>query len=88
MEVLAVGQEWQLMRPCTECGRRTGRFCETMLQVGYAHWQGGICLAAERIPSESWAHNQRTPLCGPCETKYGACRFCRRVHGCTPPTRQ
>ena len=26
-----------------------------------------------------------TPLCSRCEDQHGACRFCCRVHSCTPP---
>ena len=73
-------------RPCVDCGRVTGNFCETLLQMGHALWQGGVCLAANRIPSEPWAEDQRTPLCTSCERRHGACRFCRGVYGCTPPS--
>ena len=82
--VLAVGDG--LIRPCVDCGRQTGNFCETLLQAGHAYWQGGVCLAADWMPQEEWADGQRTPLCTSCEERYGACRFCRGVQTCTPPS--
>jgi len=69
-----------LVRPCVDCGLSTSNFC-------VSHWQGSICLASDRVPSEPWANGQLTPLCSHCETKYGACRFCRGVQSCTPPSR-
>ena len=83
LHVLAFGDD--LIRPCVDCGRKTGNFCETMMQKGHAFWQGGVCLAADWVPSEAWAEGQRTPLCTSCEARNGACRFCRRVPACTPP---
>ena len=84
---LAASDKDTLCRPCVDCGRRTGNFCETLRQAGHAYWQGGICLAETWIPTERWAEGQRTPLCTPCEEKLGACRFCRGVQGCTPFTK-
>ena len=75
MEVLAIGGEALLMRPCVDCGRRTGNFCETPAQAGHTGWEGGICLAAKHIPSEEWAPGQRTPLCSACERIHGACHL-------------
>ena len=86
MEVLATGDEALLVRPCVDCGRRTGNFCETPAQAGHTGWEGGICLAAKHIPSEEWAPGQRTPLCSACEHIHGACHVCRRVSMCTPPS--
>ena len=71
IEVLAVGSTTMLCRPCVDCGRYTGRFCDH-------------CFAKDRVPSEEWAANQRTPLCSKCDWRWNACRFCRRVHACTP----
>ncbi len=84
LHVCAAGKVEDLLRPCVDCGRITGNFCETLLQ-GQGEWQGGVCLAESRVPSERWLEGQRTPLCSRCEAEHGACRFCRRVHGCTPP---
>ena len=53
--VLAVGDG--LIRPCVDCGRQTGNFCETLLQAGHAFWQGGVCLAADWMPQEEWAED-------------------------------
>jgi len=80
------GSPEELFRPCVDCGKRTGSYCETMLQKGHILWQGGVCLAADRVPAEQWAPEQKTPLCNQCQDDHYACRFCRRVHGCTPPT--
>ena len=85
LTILCTGDPAQLLRPCVDCGLLTGNFCETMAQAGHAEWQGGVCLAADRVPTEVWASGQRTPLCSRCEDQHGACRFCRRVHSCTPP---
>ena len=84
MLVLSAGTPDMLLRPCSDCGRRTGNFCETRLQKDKQRWQGGVCLAAVTVPSEVWAKDQRTPLCTSCEEKHGACRFCRGVIGCAP----
>ena len=87
LKVRTFGAIDDLNRPCVECGLITGNYCETLSQVGHPLWQGGICLASERIPSEKWQQCQSTPLCCGCEILYGACRFCRGVHGCTQPTK-
>ena len=60
-------------RPCVDCGRVTGRSCDSY-----------DCFAAARIPTERWRDWQRTPLCGPCEHKFEVCRFCRGVPSCRP----
>ncbi len=77
VQVLAAGDEDDLLRPCVDCGLITGNFCETPLQRGHDEWQGGVCLAESRVPSEKWVKDQRTPLCYKCESNLGACRFCR-----------
>ena len=84
-EALCVGDADQLLQPCVDCGRVTGNFCETTLQQGHALWQGGSCFVADHVRGSDWAPNQRTPLCTECEERHGACRFCRKVHSCTPP---
>ena len=83
------------LRPCLECGLYTGGYCETLAQAKAGPkgtWQGGTCFAAEVYPwrkgmdaKEKWTAGQRTPLCTSCEIRYGACRACRGVSGCTPP---
>ena len=85
LQWLRFGDEAMLLRPCVDRGRHTGNFCETLDQVGHAGWQGGVCLAEDRVLSDEWAEGQRTLLCYHCKDKHGACRFCRKVHGCTPP---
>jgi hypothetical protein len=78
MEVLAYGEESDLLRACADCGQVTGRFCETLSG-------DGDCMAATWIPNESWAQGQRTPLCSSCDWRLGACHFCRKVCWATPP---
>ena len=70
--ILAFGEDYELTRPCVDCGLYTGRFCD---------W----CLGSERIPSQSWCEGQRTPLCSRCDNRWDACHFCRGLHWCTPP---
>ena len=72
MEVYAAGTEEELVRPCVDCGRRTGNFCD-------------ICLAVDRIPSETWLLGQRTPLCSICDRQRDACHFCLGRSWVTPP---
>ena len=71
IQVLAVGDGSMLLRPCVDCSRITGRFCDG-------------CRAADRIPSEQWADNQMTPLCSRCDNEHEACHFCRGLHWCAP----
>jgi hypothetical protein len=66
MEVFACGSVEMLMRPCVDCGRKTGRFCDH-------------CRAKDRLPLEEWAPGQMTPLCSVCDDKFDACHFCRGV---------
>ena len=72
LDVIACGDEEMLCRPCADCGRKTGRFCD---------W----CHAKDRLPSEEWADNQMTPLCTDCDNKHGSCHYCRGLPWCTPP---
>ena len=67
LHVLAMGDD--LVRACVDCGRRTGNFCETMLQCGHVYWQGEVCLGVRWIPTERWAEGQVTPLCTACENR-------------------
>ena len=84
MHVHAFGSREELFRPCVDCGRKTGNYCETPIQVGHAEAQGGKCFAKDRVPSEHWAIGQKTPLCTFCENIHGSCHFCRGVESCTP----
>ena len=43
LEVLAYGEELNLLRACLDCGQLTGRFCEPLLQ-------DADCMAVTRIP--------------------------------------
>ena len=75
IEVLAMGDREVLVRPCVDCGLMTGCFCDH-------------CEAASRLPHETWAEGQMTPLCTQCERRHGACHFCRKQHWCVPPPTQ
>ena len=61
-----------LCRPCVDCGKRTGRYCDR-------------CFAADRLPKEVWAAGQRTPLCTSCDNEYDECHFCRGLHWVVRP---
>ena len=74
LSVTSVGTPDSLIRPCVDCGRMTGNFCENE------------CLAEHWLPSEHWSPGQSTPQCTRCEWKFVACHFCRRVHMATPPS--
>jgi hypothetical protein len=63
----------QLIRPCVDCGRYTGNFCENE------------CLPRRWLPKEDWLPNQVTPQCNACEERYGVCHFCRGIAWVTPP---
>ena len=65
LQCMCFGDEAMFLRPCVDCGRHTGNFCETLDQVGHAGWQGGVCIAEDRVPSEEWAEGQRTPSVQP-----------------------
>ena len=85
LEFLAVAEDANMLyRPCVDCGRLTGRFCD-----GYADdpknekWKE--CYAAERDPKNEWAPGQRTPLCSKCDNTKFVCHYCRGLLWCTPP---
>ncbi|OLP80229.1 hypothetical protein AK812_SmicGene39386 [Symbiodinium microadriaticum] len=69
LEALAVGTQDELCRPCVDCGLYTGCYCDGN------DW--GECFAADRLPQEHWANNQRTPLCTSCDRRFNMCHFCR-----------
>ena len=72
-KVHAIGTQAMLMRPCVDCGLRTGSYCDN-------------CEAVHRLPGEEWARGQKTPLCTSCDrTHHGICHFCRRQPWCVPP---
>ena len=64
LEVMAFGTVEMFNRPCVDCGRITGNFCD-------------YCLAKDRAEDEEWAAGQRTPLCTPCDRSFDMCHFCR-----------
>ena len=70
LEVLCQAPQEVLYRPCVDCGKYTGRFCD-------------FCLAVERVPSEQWANGQHTPLCSKCDERH-ACHFCLEIDWCQP----
>ena len=64
LEVIALGHPKLLDRPCVDCGKKTGSFCD-------------YCRAADRVPDELWADSRRMPLCTRCERRELACHYCR-----------
>ena len=77
LEALAVGTQDELCRPCVDCGLCTGCYCDGN------DW--GECFAADRMPHEHWANNQRTPLCTACDRRFNMCHFCRGLLWAVPP---
>ncbi len=80
MEIFAMAEEVEMLnRPCVECGKITGNFCE-----GLSGARGDPCTAARRMPSQIWADGQRVPMCSTCEDQLKFCKFCRSppVRGC------
>ena len=75
LKVYAVGSPELLIRPCVDCGLKTGGYCDN-----------DKCLAEDRMPEEEWAEGQRTPLCSRCDNKYSACHYCRGQVWCVPAT--
>ena len=75
LEALAVGTQDELCRPCVDCGLYT--YCDGN------DW--GECFAADRMPQEHWANNQRTPLCTACDRRFNMCHFCRGLLWAVPP---
>ena len=73
LQVYAAGSPELLIRPCVDCGLKTGGYCDK-------------CLAEDRMPEEEWAEGQRTPLCSRCDNKYSACHYCRGQVWCVPAT--
>jgi len=74
LQVLAVGPMELLCRPCVDCSRVTGRFCD-------------YCFAADRMPEQTWADDQLTPFCSQCEDTHGSCKYCRQdIAARTPRT--
>ena len=87
MQFLRFGTDAELIRPCVDCGRRTGRFCDG---PGVLHdpWTVDTppCFAAERVPGEEWRPGQRTPLCSECDQlMIACCHYCRGEAWCQPP---
>ena len=74
LQVICFGEKEELCRPCVDCGKFTGAFCEYE------------CSAELRLPSENWVKNQLTPHCVTCDRKFGSCHFCRQVHWAVPPS--
>ena len=71
MEVLAWGDAATLNRPCVDCSRVTGCFCDG-------------CFAIQRDPDAYWAPGQHTPLCTACDAKHGECHHCRGLAWVAP----
>ena len=67
-----------LYRPCVDCGRYTGGWCDT------GEPMVGLCKAKLTVPTEDWGETQATPLCATCGNKWGTCHFCRKVMWCRP----
>eukprot|EP01050_Picozoa_sp_SAG11_P009308 SAG11_NODE_865_length_6832_cov_21.731026_3_plen_151_part_00 len=84
MHLHAAGSREELFRQCEWCRNGTGNYCETWAAPRASaenNWQGGVCLAAQRIPQEQWQPGQRTPLCTQCEERFKACPYCCREAG-------
>ena len=77
LQALAVGTQDELCRPCVVCGLYTGCYCDGN------DW--GECFAADRLPREHWANNQRTPLRTACDRRFNMCHFCRGQLWAVPP---
>ena len=73
LQVMCCGEPEMLRRPCVDCGRITGSFCELE------------CSAPLRIPTEKWVDGQITPHCTICDGLYGCCHFCRGQRWAQPP---
>ena len=71
IEVLCAGDLKTLCRPCVDCGLITGRYCD-------------YCYAEDRLPQETWAPGQMTPLCHKCDNARDMCHFCAGKLWCTP----
>ena len=76
LEVGCAGSVEQFCRPCVDCGRLTGYFCDG---------KDTRFFAVKRVPREEWCVGQRTPFCSRCEGMLGWCHYCRGVASCTPP---
>ena len=76
-ELSVMGDDAGLYRPCWDCGRRTGAWCNGGTATGR-------CSAAAVCPAEQWGQGQATPLCTTCDTVHGRCHTCRGVSGCRP----
>ena len=64
-----------LFRPCVDCGKMTGIFCD-------------FCLAQDRDPKGKYAPGQHTPLCSKCDRKFDMCHYCRKMLWAAPPPHQ
>ena len=76
-ELSVMGDDAGLYRPCWDCGRRTGSWCDGGTATGR-------CSAVAVCPAEQWEQGQATPLCTTCVTVHGRCHTCRGVSGCRP----
>ena len=72
LQAHACGSLELFLRPCVDCGLKTGRYCD-------------FCLAKDRMPEEQWAEGQHTPLCSRCDNAHDMCHYCRGVPWCVPP---
>jgi hypothetical protein len=78
LTALAVGSEDELCRPCVDCGLVAGRFCDgEEVETSKGVWSGAPCFAKDRLPTQIWVDNQRTPLCSRCDSLHGKCCYCR-----------
>ena len=73
LEVKAWADSDILRRPCVDCGRWTGAFCNL------------DCKASHRLPREEWAVGQCTPHCTACDSENKMCHFCRGHKWRRPP---
>ena len=73
LEIKSWGDFETLCKPCVDCGKWTGNWCELE------------CLASACDPNGQSADGQITPHCTECDRKYGMCHFCRGLKWVQPP---
>ena len=73
-ELSMTGDDAGLIRPCWDCGRRTGSWCDGGTATGR-------CSALAVCPAEQWEQGQATPLCTTCHGRAISCIVWVRMSG-------